>query len=112
MASLASSSPNAQPKKGNNNNKKKLLVIPGKSAPVEIKAPPAQVTNGAVAGGTLEIEKKIKTVSKKLFQIAELKTKRDAGVKLELTQLSKIEGEPVLLAEVMTISFKPLTCCI
>lgn len=54
---------------------------------------------GAVQGGTLETEKKLKNIGKKLKQIADLKAKRDAGQILELTQEQKIANEPLLKKE-------------
>ncbi|KAJ3005630.1 UNVERIFIED_CONTAM: hypothetical protein HDU68_004535, partial [Siphonaria sp. JEL0065] len=47
----------------------------------------------------IELEKKFKTVQKKLKQIADIKKKKAEGVQLELTQVQKVEGEAALLKE-------------
>ncbi|KAJ3126807.1 hypothetical protein HK098_007101 [Nowakowskiella sp. JEL0407] len=56
--------------------------------------PPAVITSNAT-----EKEKKIKALNKKLKQIAEIKVRRDAGEKLELTQIQKMESESTVLQE-------------
>lgn len=76
--------------------------VPGKARKnaIEIKAPPAA---GVVSGGQLDTEKKIKTLNKKLKQIDDLKMKQASGGQLELTQISKIASEAVLLDEVISL---------
>lgn len=59
---------------------------------------------GAIPGGQIDIEKKIKSIGRKLNQIQDLKMKLEDGQQLELTQLSKIESEPLLLKEVKKIN--------
>jgi translation initiation factor 2A len=80
--------------------KKPARNIPGQTpkpaAPVK-KPPP---TEGPVAGGLMDNEKKIKGINKKLKQISDLKLKKATGVPLELTQISKIESEAGLKKEV------------
>jgi translation initiation factor 2A len=66
--------------------------------------PKKELKVGAIAGGQIDIEKKIKGVSRKLKQIQDLKEKLEDGQPLELTQLSKIETEPLLLKEVLNIN--------
>jgi translation initiation factor 2A len=82
--------------------------IPGKSTPKEKqtqKKPQTPTTGqGAVPGGSIDAEKKIRTIQKKLQQIQDLKKRRDAGDQLELTQISKIESEAALLKEVPFIN--------
>ncbi|KAI8897088.1 eukaryotic translation initiation factor eIF2A-domain-containing protein [Globomyces pollinis-pini] len=60
--------------------------------------PPAP-TQGVVPGGAIEVEKKIKSLNKKLTQIEDLKVRKATGVPLELTQLQKIDNEPKLRKE-------------
>ena len=72
------------------------MPAPGKNA-IQIKAPSAA---GAVSGGQLDIEKKIKNLNKKLKQIDDLKMKQATGAQLELTQIQKIATEEELLKEV------------
>ena len=60
----------------------------------------AKVSVGAVPGSSLDIEKKIRNISKKLEQIEELKQKLSTGAQLELTQISKIESQGKWEAEV------------
>ena len=59
---------------------------------------------GAVPGGSIDIEKKIRNITKKLEQIQDLKTKLSSGVPLELTQLSKIDSQPKWEAEVINFN--------
>jgi translation initiation factor 2A len=75
-----------------------------KSAPKkQQKQAPIQ---GAVTDGAIDLEKKIRTIQKKLKQIQELKVKRDAGETLELTQISKIESESTLQTELESLESK------
>ena len=82
--------------------KKPARHVPGQTPkpapPVKKPAP----TQGPVAGGLMDNEKKIKSISKKLKQIEDLKVRKATGVPLELTQLSKIESEAGLKKEVDT----------
>ncbi|KAJ3269424.1 hypothetical protein HDV01_001422 [Terramyces sp. JEL0728] len=76
--------------------------IPGLSKPQSAKQKPAQQPVQQPVGVSTrqqEIEKKVKNINKKLKQIEDLKVKRDSGVKMELTQLSKIETESLLQKE-------------
>ena len=52
------------------------------------------------------VEKKIKTLKKKLTQIDELKKKQEAGEKLEKNQLDKLASEKDLLVELKKLSVK------
>ncbi|CAG8488070.1 6547_t:CDS:10 [Racocetra persica] len=58
-------------------------------------------TNGTSQGGSLlsETDKKIRNLTKKLRQIAELKERQQKGDKLELTQMQKIATEATLRKE-------------
>ncbi|CAG8465035.1 9013_t:CDS:10 [Dentiscutata erythropus] len=68
-----------------------------------VKEPIASITstNGISQGGSLlsETDKKIRNLTKKLRQIAELKERQQKGDKLELTQLQKIATEAALRKE-------------
>ncbi|KAJ3331049.1 hypothetical protein HDU76_004216 [Blyttiomyces sp. JEL0837] len=48
----------------------------------------------------IEMEKKMKNLQKKLKGIADIKAKKAAGEKLELTQIQKMEGEAALAKEI------------
>jgi translation initiation factor 2A len=75
-----------------------------KSAPKkQQKQVPSQ---GAITGGAIDLEKKIKTIQKKLKQIQELKEKQAAGQTLELTQISKIDSESALQMELESLESK------
>jgi translation initiation factor 2A len=50
--------------------------------------------------GAVEIEKKMKNLSKKLKKIAEIRAKQERGEALELTQLSSLANESAVLQEV------------
>jgi translation initiation factor 2A len=78
--------------------------IPGMKPKTPQKKPQTAVQQGAVSGGSVDTEKKIKTIQKKLKQIQELKQRRDNGDKLELTQITKIDSEAQLLKEVIKIN--------
>jgi translation initiation factor 2A len=55
-------------------------------------------TEGASA--LQELEKKMKTLQKKMKAIKDIKAKRDAGEKLELTQIAKIDTEAAVAKEI------------
>ncbi|KAJ3032470.1 hypothetical protein HDV00_007518 [Rhizophlyctis rosea] len=71
------------------------------AAPSASSPTPAPVANGAgpVGAGAADTDKKIKNLTKKLKQIAEIKAKIAAGEKVELTQMKKVEGEAELRKE-------------
>ena len=48
---------------------------------------------------SVDIEKKIKNVKKKLKQIKDIKEKIDLGLEVELTQLQKVDNEAILWKE-------------
>lgn len=88
---------------------KKKKRVPGATSSVHdvpevIK--PAVATQGAIVGGMLDVEKKIKGINKKLQQIQGLKEKKANGVELELTQLSKILSEAGLITELAALMIK------
>ncbi|KAJ3052662.1 hypothetical protein HK097_005900 [Rhizophlyctis rosea] len=70
--------------------------IPQSSSPAP--ASPVPSANGASPVGP-DVDKKIKNLTKKLKQIADIKAKIAAGEKLELTQMKKVEGEAELRKE-------------
>jgi uncharacterized protein with WD repeat len=73
-----------------------------KSVAVAEVAKPATVV-GAVAGGRLETEKKLRKLQKKMDQIADLKDKQRSGAQMELTQIQKIGTEGALMKEIAEV---------
>ncbi|KAH6566800.1 hypothetical protein BASA60_009286 [Batrachochytrium salamandrivorans] len=69
-----------------------------------VPAVPAPITVGMIPGSNLEVEKKIRTLSKKLKQIDDLKMKQAAGDALELTQIQKISSEESVKAEIAKLT--------
>ncbi|TPX63014.1 hypothetical protein PhCBS80983_g00066 [Powellomyces hirtus] len=72
----------------------------GSSSPAEQPPVPEPATSSQAAS---DLEKKHKTVSKKLKQISDIKAKIQAGEKVELTQIKKAEGEAAVREELETI---------
>jgi translation initiation factor 2A len=81
--------------------KKPARHVPGQTPKPAAPAKKPVPTEGPVAGGLMDNEKKIKGINKKLKQISDLKLKKATGVPLELTQISKIESEATLKKEVL-----------
>ena len=99
-AAMAEQSQNGKNKNNNKRQGKKVAIgdensasVAGASENIKPGGP------GVVAGSMLETEKKIKTLSKKLKQIATLKERQLAGETLELTQLEKITKQAQLQKE-------------
>ncbi|KAJ3017445.1 hypothetical protein HKX48_003547 [Thoreauomyces humboldtii] len=72
-------------------------------AAVETPPPPAPVAPLTSPQAVLDLEKKHKTVTKKLKQITDIKAKIQAGEKVELTQIKKAEGEAAIKEELDAI---------
>ncbi|KAJ3300728.1 hypothetical protein HK104_006026 [Borealophlyctis nickersoniae] len=77
-----------------------------KSAEPETPQPTPPSPLNASNASTADVEKRIKNVTKKLKQIADIKQKIAAGEKLELTQLKKVEGEEALRKELESLQIK------
>ncbi|KAJ3156693.1 hypothetical protein HDU86_003917 [Geranomyces michiganensis] len=69
----------------------------------EPPAPPAPIQPAPTSQAVLDLEKKHKTVSKKLKQISDIKAKIASGEKVELTQKTKAEGEALVREELEAI---------
>ncbi|KAI9345690.1 eukaryotic translation initiation factor eIF2A-domain-containing protein [Obelidium mucronatum] len=82
----------------------------GDSRPVTAAAPAAPVVPAFIPidadSKMIELEKKLKTVQKKLKQIGDIKKKKADGVQLELTQIQKMEGEAALLKELADLNLQ------
>ncbi|KAJ3239221.1 hypothetical protein HDU81_006326 [Chytriomyces hyalinus] len=91
-------------------NKKKADGDDTPSRPVTSTAPAAPVVPAFIPvdadSKLIEIEKKVKTLQKKLKQISDIKKKKDAGEALELTQIQKMEGEAALLKEMAELNLQ------
>lgn len=86
------------PVKKTTKNYKKRVPAEGQTKVEQVPAP-EQAPVGAVDGGLIELEKKMKNVTRKLFQVGKLKDKQQNGDELELTQILKIGTEGALLEE-------------
>ncbi|KAI9324169.1 eukaryotic translation initiation factor eIF2A-domain-containing protein [Zopfochytrium polystomum] len=76
--------------------------VPAEPAP---PAPPAFVPTEEVARQA-ELEKKVKSLNKKLKQINEIKGKKERGEPLELTQLTKMENEEALRKQLEAVNLE------
>lgn len=85
---------------------RKATVVPGTTktrAPQSTPTPPLQQS---AASQTSPEEKKIRSLLKKLRAIESLKVKQTEGVKLENTQVTKIQSEPKILKELELLGWK------
>lgn len=81
-------------------------TVPGTTKTRAPQTSPTPPQANSLASQTSPEEKKIRSLLKKLRAIESLKTKRAEGVKLEDTQVTKIQSEPKILKELELLGWK------